>query len=99
MSQPSFVQKEVPTAPAEHVHVAGNPHYMLDPGQRPVLLTRKLAEIFARLEPAHAGEFGKNQRTLVDLLLYRIPQWKAELKGCTPAPERGDLSCGLALSL
>jgi zinc/manganese transport system substrate-binding protein len=79
----SSVMKLKDVAKPEHsigdVHPGGNPHYMLDPRNGPVL-AKALAERFGKLLPEKAGEFSKRAEVFSALIAQRVSVWEGALK-------------------
>jgi zinc/manganese transport system substrate-binding protein len=69
---------EVPDAPVDRsmgdVHVAGNPHYWLDPLNGKII-AEQVAQAFQRLDPANAADYQANLRRFNARLDEKIAQW------------------------
>lgn len=60
------------------VHPLGNPHYYADPKSLEVVATR-LAEAFARLDPANAAEYAANARAFGEKMEASLARWEREM--------------------
>jgi ABC-type Zn uptake system ZnuABC Zn-binding protein ZnuA len=81
-----LIQTETPRLRVErraHVHAFGNTHYWLDPANA-VPVTAAIRDALAKLAPADARLFDRNQSAFADVLAKKADAWKAAL-----APFRG----------
>lgn len=66
------------------VHAVGNPHYMTDP-LNVLIVARRLAEVFAQLDPKSAEAYRANLKNFTDRLNAKLADWQKLL-----APYRGE---------
>lgn len=60
------------------VHPQGNPHYSLDPGMAPIV-TRNIAEAFARFAPGRREELERNRQSFLSRLDEAMARWNRTL--------------------
>lgn len=61
------------------VHVLGNPHYHLNPGNG-ILMAKAISARFQQLDPAHADQYRQNTESFIHELSSKIVGWKKRLE-------------------
>lgn len=68
-----------------HIHVQGNPHYWLDPGNG-LKMAQAIAERLSELDPSHAADYRTNREQFARALTERMAHWKEQLAGLRGRP-------------
>lgn len=61
------------------VHLAGNPHYLLDP-ENAKIAAANIAHAFSELDPKHAADYQSNLRRFRSAIDAALVRWSAELE-------------------